>query len=149
MSGAKTGHAREIDFPPRSPAVGQPAQAPPVAAKHLVMSLNARGSNNRGSRNAIHRRFDAGKKFQGLRADIFLLHDIAGETYKIRRQGIDQVHDGLGMGAVAFVMQITEINDLSALASPPPGKPAKLDHCGSSIRRRHEPHQAVNSKWQE
>ena len=112
MCGAKAGHAHEIDF----------------SARNHTLFIHQPGATGRGkafddaskrraapvivvSRNAIHRGFDAGQDFERFGQKFYLFHDIAGKTHEIGLQRIDHVHDGLGVGTVAFVVQIGEMNE--------------------------------------
>src|SRR5262245_61903501 len=62
------------------------------------------------ARHAVHRHFNAGKNFKRFRQKFSVLDDITGETNKIRRKRIDGIDDRLRVRAVAFVVQVGELD---------------------------------------
>lgn len=87
-----------------------------------------------------HGRFDAGKNFQRLGQEPGLLHNVAGETHQIRREGVDGLDDRFCIGVVALVMQVGKMNEADggwAIANtqvpdlqPRGFKPSGIRHCG-------------------
>ena len=66
------------------------------------------------ARTSVNRRRDLADEIQCLRGEALVLHEIAGEEDKLRRQLIDRAHQFRRVGRVSLVVEICEMDETTS-----------------------------------